>query len=507
MYGTRRRASVARRTVVGLALVSAMALVAGCWPDEGREPTLPTDLMATLDTRIENLMDAGLIPGVVIAIGDQQRYGTVTRAYGVSDVASGRPADAGDHFRIASITKTFTATAVLRLVDEGRLKLDDRLEQFVAGVPNGADITIADLLGMRAGVSDLTVDEDFRTQLLPAAPGREWSAGDTLRVITDNPDRAKPPRTETVYSNSEYYLLGLVLEKVTGKPLSAVLDELADDHGLTETSYPADAAVPAPVVHGYSYDDDVLTDMTLRTPPTLFGAAGSMVSTVADLVRYAPLVANGDLLKPETLSLRTQFTELAGGAGRYGLGLQQLGKWLGHTGSVAGYTTIMTYLPDREVSVVVAVNRNTLPVDAIKVDAIAIWAAVVQTLYKDVTQTSTPDPVEPNPAVPSVTELDALYQQALDPNVPASSKALRIVGDEQDPELITKVAQAYAAGQFVEHIDKVTEVQDGLIATTTAVYPGGRIPATVQFTVQDGTWRLGTAWACQAIADNSPACA
>ncbi len=106
-------------------------------------------------------------------------------------------------------------------------------------MPHGEAITIRDLLGMRGGVYDYSADPEFAEQLQPAEPTSEWGRGDVLRVIAARPDAARRPRQHGNYSNSEYYLLGLVLEQVTGKPARQVLNDLAGDHGLRETFYPA----------------------------------------------------------------------------------------------------------------------------------------------------------------------------------------------------------------------------------------------------------------------------
>ncbi|MEV0251829.1 serine hydrolase domain-containing protein [Nocardia sp. NPDC050712] len=485
-------------------LIALTALLAGCRHDAAPAPSFPP---VELDRMITARMDAGLIPGVLVGISDP-RYGTFTKAYGVADVASGRPASVDDHVRIASVTKTFTATAILRLADEGRLALDTPMEQFVPGLPYGADITIGDLLGMHAGViSPDVADDAFLAQLLPAPPQRQWQEGDTLRAILDHPESATPPRTTPAYSNGGYYLLGSVLEKVTGRPVHQILTEIADQHGLHDTGYPTDATLPAPDSRGYAYDNGTLTDVTTRTPPALFGAAGSMYSTVTDLLRYAPLLARGDLLKPGTHALRTQFTDVER-AGEYGFGLQKIGSWLGHTGAVSGYTTKMMYLPEREVSVVVLANRNTEPMDPLRISAGDIWNAIVAELYPE----HAPHPAvaveSPLPAVPTVAELDARLQQALDPNLPATQKVLRISEDEADPELITEVARSFADAAAVLHIDKLTMLEHGtLMATATMTAGSRRIPQTIPFVPRDGTWRIANDWVCLSIGDTgSPAC-
>ncbi|MGW4249807.1 serine hydrolase domain-containing protein, partial [Nocardia sp. NPDC004722] len=358
------------RAIAAVVLVLVSVLASACAPaaDTGVR-RLDAALIAKIDAIVAEHLAAGLIPGAEVAVVDADR-GSYIHAYGVADTTTKRAADVSDRFRIGSITKTFTATAVLRLADARRIRLTDTLEQYVPGVPNGTTITLADLLGMRGGVYALDQEHDFQVQQLAHAPDVAWNDGDDLRAITAHPELAKPPNQQTHYSNSEFYLLGLVLEKVTGKPVREVLENTARDFALTQTTYPADNTVPAPHLNGYGFDQNTLVDVTDRVPPALYGAAGSMVSTISDLALYAPQLGMGSLLTPDTFRARTTFTALDGGPDGYGLGLMRMGQWLGHNGAVLGFTDQLGYLPDKKVTVVVAINqygpatRQLLPVDA-----------------------------------------------------------------------------------------------------------------------------------------------
>ncbi|PXX62208.1 D-alanyl-D-alanine carboxypeptidase [Nocardia tenerifensis] len=496
------------------AAVVATALVACGADDEcGRDVgcAFPADAGAAIDETVRKNMDAGLIPGALVTVHDPAR-GNFTKAYGVADLATGRAMTIEDHIRIGSITKTFTATAILRAADDNKLSLDDALSEYVPGVPNGDAIALRDLLGMRGGVRDLMSDTDFLDQFLAKTPG-EWRPGDSLRTITGHPERAQPPHRETEYSNSEYLLLGLVLEKVTGKPVHEVLDEVATAYGLPDTTYPADATMPAPASRGYAYFDDAATDVTARNTPELFGAAGSMVSTIGDLADYAPRLARGELLKPETHRARLQFTTGTAGGGPldYGLGMQRFGPWLGHTGGVLGYTTHLGYLPDRGITVAVAVNQYTVPPTLLRVTASSIWFAIVARLYPDSLPGHRDDPVPAAPPPPSPAELSARLQEAFDPKVPVAQKSLRVVDDDKDPELLARLATAFTAYPMSFQVDKLTQFGDGtLLATTTTSFAGGRRPMVVPLAVRDDSWRLSTGWVCEnltLVGQTSPACA
>ncbi|WP_067800769.1 serine hydrolase domain-containing protein [Nocardia beijingensis] len=487
------------RALVAALMITA-ALLAGCASNERHDRSFPAEAAEQIDRVVQPQREARLAPGALVAVHDPKR-GVFMRAYGTADLATGRPMDVADQVRIGSITKTFTATAVLRAADEGKLSLDDVLERYVPGVPNGDAITLRDLLGMRGGVWDLRQEQAFAEQIVAKTPASEWHEGDRLRAIIAHPEKAMPPRERVEYSNSEYYLLGLVLEKVLGKPVHQVIGEVAAAHGLRATTYPTDTTIPAPEGHGYSYFDETPTDVTARTTPALFGAAGSMVSTISDLAEYARLLGRGDLLKPETFRARTQFA----GDLRYGLGMVEFGRWIGHNGAVPGYTTHMAYLPEQDVSVTVAVSEFTSP-PLLGVTASVIWFGIVRQLYPG-TVPGAPATTEPAPPVPAVADLDNRLRQTLDPAVPVARKPLRIADDDKDPELVTRLAQALAPTTTT--VGKATDAGGHLLATVVFAGPGGRRPAVVPFVPRDGSWRLDPHWACENIAgigSPSPAC-
>ncbi|GAA5074470.1 serine hydrolase domain-containing protein [Nocardia iowensis] len=515
MLGSNTFARRVRAGAGALAVAVVATVLVGCAPDEcgsgdSCAVSFPADAKSKIDETVRKNMDAGLIPGALVTVHAPGR-GTYTQAYGVADLATGRPMTVDDHVRIGSITKTFTATAILRAADEGKLALDDVLSKYVPGVPNGDTITLRDLLGMRGGVWDLVGDSDFAAQLVTKTPG-EWRDGDRLRAITAHPEHAKPPRTNTEYSNSEFVLLGLVLEKVIGKPVHEVLDELARAHGLQETSYPVDATIPSPASQGYTYFDDAATNVTSRNSPAIFGAAGTMVSTISDLATYAPLLAKGDLLKPETSQARQQFTSgTAGGAPfDYGLGLQRFGPWLGHAGGVLGYTTHVGYLPDTGAAVAVAVNQYTVPPTLLRITASDIWGSIVEQLYPESLPGDRPTPTIPSPQLPAPADLSTHLQQAFDTTLAPTQKTLRVAADDKDPELITKLAKVYAGYSMTFRVDKLTDF-DGttLLATTTVSSPDSKRPMVIPFTAHDNTWRLDTNWVCESLllgGESSPAC-
>jgi D-alanyl-D-alanine carboxypeptidase len=349
--------------------------------------TLDPDLAAQIDELAQAALTNG-VTGAIVGISDPVR-GSYLQAYGTADTA-GTPMTTDMHYRIASVTKTFTAQAVLRLAEQGRLSLDDPLEKYVPDIPHGDEITVHHLLGMRGGVYNFVADEDFMARYVadPLLPG--WSPYDVLEIIRAHADEATPPDQATVYSDSEYVLLGLVLERVTGRSAQQYTTSVIEEFGLPETSYPTTAALPEPFTHGYMNTDgepgpadpaaEEPRDVTLSNP-VVPSTAGAVISTVPDMTRYAEQLATGAGLAPETARLRQEWTPLSstGVRAQYGLGVLQLGNWVGHNGSVFGYSTMVFHLPEEKASVVVMVNAA----DAEHVPAMGLWDGIVRLLYPD----------------------------------------------------------------------------------------------------------------------------
>jgi D-alanyl-D-alanine carboxypeptidase len=220
-------------------------------------------------------------PGLVVGIWVPGK-GKFVRAFGTGDLSTNAPLRLDDHFRIASNTKTFTATAVLQLVDKGNLRLQDDLEKFIPGIPNGNQITIKELLNMSAGVYDFTSDEELVKKFVddPLLPG--WTPQDVIPVIQSHKP-AFPPGTAVAYSDSNYVLLGLIVEKVTGRKLGDVIQtEILDKLGMRETSYPTTPDLPAPFSRGYYPITDAAPREITEINPDFPAGAGAMISTFGD---------------------------------------------------------------------------------------------------------------------------------------------------------------------------------------------------------------------------------
>jgi D-alanyl-D-alanine carboxypeptidase len=270
------------------------------------------------------------------------------------------------HHRIASVNKTFTVSLLLQAEADGLLSLDDTIDQYVQGIPNGEEITLRQMANMTSGIASYTFDEQFEdaifsdTQLI-------WTPEEVVQIgIEDSP--VFDPGTEFQYSNTNTVLLGLVLEQVSGRPIGDLYRErIIEPLGLQETSFPErdDSSLPAPQARGYTLqgqDDGEPVDTT-NWNPSWEWTAGAMISIVEDLLVYGRALGTGEgLLPPEQQAERLD--SFLGGPPPlsadkdYGIGLVKDHGWLGHTGELPGYNTAVYYHPELDATMVVEINSD-----------------------------------------------------------------------------------------------------------------------------------------------------
>ncbi|MGV9455927.1 serine hydrolase domain-containing protein [Streptomyces sp. NPDC003635] len=329
------------------------------YDDNPSQHGLGPDLTARLDKAIEDVRRKTGIPGLVVGLWMPGK-GRYVRATGVADTATGRPMTSDMYVRIGSETKTFTVTALLRLVDDGLVGLDDPISKYVKGVPNGRKITLRHLAEMRSGLYPYTFDSDFQYDLL-SDPNSTYTPQELLAYGYKHKNTSAPGK-QFQYSNSNLILLGLVIEKVTGRPLAEVIDQgVLRPADLRHTIFPDSGEIPDPHPQGYTNQTltGEVTDSTHWNPSWAW-AAGAMISNLHDLRRWAKVVATGTLLSPKTQAerLRTLPTGIPGTS--YGLGIMNSGGWIGHNGSIPGYETVTVYLPSKKATLVLMMNTDIL---------------------------------------------------------------------------------------------------------------------------------------------------
>jgi D-alanyl-D-alanine carboxypeptidase len=313
-----------------------------------------------VDEFVAQQMEQENLPSVLVGVWAPAEGEYVT-AQGKANLDTGEQRGLGQPFRIASITKTFTATAVLQLVDEGKLKTPDKLSEWYPDFPNAEKITIDNLLRMRSGIPDFT-DEKFMKNWY-AHPRADITAQDSIERSAKKVDQFKPPGKETVYTNANYVLLQEIVRKVSGEPLGTRIEEgILQPLGMDDSFYATEDELPG-TLRGYSWNPQSkeFQDKTVLNP-AVSGGAGAMVSTLADLKPYARALCEGDLLEPQTQKERLESDAMAGDPDfvRYGQGLVFLGDWCGHNGTIFGFSSEMFYLPEEEAVIVIDVNRLDL---------------------------------------------------------------------------------------------------------------------------------------------------
>lgn len=326
----------------------------------------------TLDFVLETQFYEHRLPGLgaVVEVGEQRWE----LALGVSDLTTGEPFRIGDHYRIGCVTKSFTATAVLRQIDRGRLGFDDTLEPFVPGIPNGERITIRQLLNMSSGVANFVGLPDWlptHEELSFDTPDADWPQARKVDLMRSGP-AAFEPGAKADYCDSNYILLGLVLERVTGERAADVLngDVVAALPGLTSTEFPSVAKLPdpRPTIYTRMPDGRTLRELGEMNPNVLW-TTGGMISTVDDLLVWVRELADGTLLSAQSQRARLTPIHLDRRRAfhRYGLGVQRLGALLGHNSVMPGSSCAVYHYPAEDASIAVVTNMSA-NVDAISME-------------------------------------------------------------------------------------------------------------------------------------------
>jgi D-alanyl-D-alanine carboxypeptidase len=319
-----------------------------------------------LATIVENWRIEANLPGVAVGIS-LPGNSDVFIASGESDVTGHIALNASDQFHIASISKTFIAAEILRLAEKGRIGLDDPLNDYLPNTPYGDIVTIRHLLSHRSGYFDLVFDDPEFISSAVRQLDKRWTTDEILTLVFEH-EPVFEPGTAYEYSNTNYLLLGLVIEKITQQPLGQVLTEdIFAPFRLNQTFYRTVETniSQTSLVHGYdsAFLHDLGDRMDVLGVPNdaiLTLSNNSIVSNAPDLIAWARILFGNDstMLAP---AYKTQMLTFADD-GPYGLGVERssvlIGDSLGHSGSAPGYLSLMEYYPDQDMVMVILVNAN-----------------------------------------------------------------------------------------------------------------------------------------------------
>ena len=348
-------------------------------------PALKHIDQAALQKMVDTTARELLIPGAVVLLRTPQ--GEFAVNYGTTVLGAKIPPRADTHFRIASNTKTMTAAVIMQLAQENKLSVADPVSKYVPGVPNGKNITIAELLEMRSGLYNYTYAPEIAASV-DHDPTKVWTPAEVLAIAFAHKPNF-PPGTAYEYNNTNYALLGLVAEKVDGKPLAQLMrSRLFGPLHLRDTDLPAPAVntIPDPYSHGYLYGSSSVAFVgeppyspevkaaaragTLRPHDytdvnhSVAMAAGGVISTANDLAIWIQALVAGRVLNAAYQriwldSLRPEDPTKPKGQ-KYGYGISEM-SWgpnaiYFHGGETAGYNSFMGYDPSNQVTLVVWTN-------------------------------------------------------------------------------------------------------------------------------------------------------
>ncbi|MDX2376494.1 beta-lactamase family protein [Microbacterium sp. LRZ72] len=365
---------------VALPLAIAIVALAGCTADPSPAPSaasredarLADDIRAAVTQQQEDLDLRAVI--VRVTRGDHE---IVTDAWGES--MTGVPATADMHFRNGAIAIPQVSTVLLQLVDEGEVVLDDTIDTWLPQVPHADEVTLGQLAQMTSGYADYLWSEDFLAQLA-ADPFRHWQPEELYAFGTDEP-LVYEPGTNWNYSHTDYVLLGLALERITGDPLDEVIRErILDPLGLENTAAPGTPAMLEPALHaldaerrdhlGIPADVSFVEDSTHWDPSWTLARGAVQNTDVADTATLFRAIGRGELLSDESHerqiapTLRDQTTAVEGCPScfpqderyTFGYGLVLHGDWMLQNPAFHGYGGVAAYLPAQDVSVAVVVT-------------------------------------------------------------------------------------------------------------------------------------------------------
>jgi CubicO group peptidase (beta-lactamase class C family) len=265
---------LALRVSLAVALLLGLCLACfGCG-----DPSFGADVEAEMEQAIELAMADNKTPGAIVGVW-VPGWGTWVHAEGTADLTTGREIRPADKVRIASITKTFTATVILQLVDEGTLSLDDTVDRWAPEVPYSDQITIRQVCNHTSGIYSMTEDEDFDKALLDD-PLRKWTFEEMLEVALKH-DPYFPPGEGWHYSDTGYELLGVIIENVTGNDIEQEIQErVVEELGLTNTSFPYGPEMTGNYSYGYVERDGILVDYTETDPSAPWAGGGDDLQPV-----------------------------------------------------------------------------------------------------------------------------------------------------------------------------------------------------------------------------------
>jgi D-alanyl-D-alanine carboxypeptidase len=383
-----------RRLLVTIILASfltmTLILVSSCGTDVAG---LSQETQDELEAAVDEALSASGAPGAIVGVWTPQ--GDWVAAKGEANIETGEPMHTTDIFRIGSITKTFVATVVLTMADDGLLSLDDKLSEYYPDFPKADEITVRMLLNHTSGIFSWDEDENVFAEIYED-PGAGWSIEGMIQLSAEHPFYFEPG-TGQHYSNINYFLLGMIIEEVGGQTLEQEIEErITMPLGLENTFLADSPDYEGETIHGYDEVDGELVDVAGSGVEEVISfdlawAAGGMVTTLDDLKVWAKALATGELLSEamheEQMDMVDTTPQGSPIESAYGLGVGLSDVWVGHSGAVVGSMCNMGYYPEQDATVITYFNKlSTSSLEANEADLkdyVECFITMSKTLYPE----------------------------------------------------------------------------------------------------------------------------
>ena len=370
---------LARRLAVA---ALGVGLLAGCTsqsPAPSAPPPVDSTQAAAIDRTVQEAMEARHLRSVIVRVTVDGKE-VITKAYGES--MTGVPATVDMHFRNGAVAISYVSTLLLVLVDEKKLALDDKASKWVPEIPHSDEVTLRQLAQMTTGYTDYVIGNAEVDAMLYTDPFRQWTPEELLQTVTSKP-LLYPPGTNWNYAHTNYLILGLALEKATGKRMSDLMQEkVLGPLGLTNTTDPGPGAptIPEPALHAFTSERRAqlgipagtrfYEESTYWNPSWTITRGAIQTTNIFDVNATAVAVGTGKLLSPESYAamvstgLRGKTTALPGCVTcfpqsegySYGLGIVTTGDWVMQDPLFSGEAGAFAYLPSKKVAVALALT-------------------------------------------------------------------------------------------------------------------------------------------------------
>lgn len=323
----------------------------GC---NGSKPSKNAHLTSFVDSLFQESVDTKKISGASILVFHKGNE-LINKSYGYAHLETTSPMPDNPIFEIGSVTKQFTAVAILKLIEQKKLRLTDDFTKYLAFDTKGREITIRHLLNHTSGIIGYTELPEFQGLM-----GKSIN-GDSVLKMVEREELQFEPGEIMIYSNSAYYFLGMIIEEITGLTYEEYVTlELLEPLEMNDTYFCSDSIVVNKKVNGYEYTMDALQPKVDFDYGWAY-SAGALCSTTNDLLKWMKAMHNGTLLSKVKYHLLTSPVKLNNGSKtRYGMGLSNYQNFghheIGHGGAIPGFLSQTSYFPEEDLYIICLVN-------------------------------------------------------------------------------------------------------------------------------------------------------